>query len=87
MGVEEPDHWGNTGRLFFSMSGVLHRGLGLLLAILVAVGFCRLSLDTDVLNLLPDAVPEVHGLKLYQSHFVRGRELLIEKNIPLAFPQ
>ena len=59
------------------MSQRSRRWLWLLLLIPVAVGFFRLRFDVDVLNLLPDDVPTVRGLKLYQKHFANARELII----------
>jgi predicted exporter/lauroyl/myristoyl acyltransferase len=55
-----------------------------LLLVLLAVGLPRVRLDTEVLNLLPDAVQEVHGLKLLQKHFTNSRELLITVRGPEA---
>jgi predicted RND superfamily exporter protein len=51
--------------------------LWLLLLIPVAMGFMRLRLDVEVMNLLPDELPVVRGLKLYQNHFANSRELII----------
>lgn len=45
--------------------------------IVILVGFSRLRLDTEVLNLLPGAVPAVRGLRLYQKHFTNARELIV----------
>lgn len=54
------------------------RRLGwLLLLVPIGLGLARLRLNTDVLNLLPDQLPVVQGLKLYQRHFTDTRELLI----------
>jgi predicted exporter/lauroyl/myristoyl acyltransferase len=59
------------------MMRLLQRGWWLLLLLLLALGLSRISFDTEVLNLLPDDVPEVTGLKLYQRHFTDNRELII----------
>ncbi len=59
------------------MSHSARRWLWLLLLIPVGVGFFRLRFDVDVLNLLPEDVPTVRGLKLYQKHFANARELII----------
>lgn len=49
-----------------------------LLAILpIALGLAQLRLDVEVLNLLPESVSAVRGLKLYDSKFSNGRELII----------
>jgi len=47
------------------------------IVILVLVGFGRLRIDVDVLNLLPPDLGPVQGLKLYQRHFANARELII----------
>ena len=51
--------------------------LWLLLLLPVALGLARLRLDVEVLNLLPADLPVVRGLKLYQTRFDNGRELVI----------
>lgn len=51
--------------------------LALLLAAPVLLGLWRLRFDTDVLNLLPDDLPSVTGLKLYQRYFSNNREIVI----------
>ena len=48
-----------------------------LLVILVIAGVFRLRFDVDVLNLLPNNLPVVEGLKLYQRNFTDSRELII----------
>ena len=55
----------------------LFRWWWLWLLIPAIAGLIRLRFDAEVLDLLPDEVPAVHGLKLYQQHFVNARELLI----------
>ena len=47
------------------------------LVILVVAGLWRLRFDADVLNLLPDDLPAVAGLKLYQENFANRREVVI----------
>jgi len=59
------------------MRRILQRGWWLLLLVPVIIGLSRVQFDTEVLNLLPDDVPEVAGLKLYQQNFTDNRELLI----------
>lgn len=49
----------------------------LAVVLLLGLGWSRVRLDTEVLNLLPGAVPTVRGLQLYQEHFVNARELLV----------
>ena len=49
----------------------------LVLIIPAVIGLARLRFDVEVLNLLPDELPVVHGLKLYQKHFTSGDELVI----------
>jgi predicted exporter/lauroyl/myristoyl acyltransferase len=44
---------------------------------LFIVGLSRLKFDADVLNLLPEALDSVRGLKLHQSHFDGAEETLI----------
>ncbi|HEX4644427.1 MAG TPA: MMPL family transporter, partial [Verrucomicrobiae bacterium] len=51
--------------------------LWLILAVPVALGLLRLRFDVEVLNLLPDDLPVVRGLKLYQQNFSNARELII----------
>ncbi len=50
----------------------------------VVIGLARLRFDVEVLNLLPDELPVVHGLKLYQKHFTSGDELVITLRAPDA---
>ncbi len=51
--------------------------LWLLLIVPVAAGLVRLRFDVDVLDLLPENVQAVQGLKLYQKYFANAQELLI----------
>jgi uncharacterized protein len=62
--------------------GFLSRWWWALLSVLVGLGFWRLQLDVDVLNLLPPDLPTVQGLKLYQEHFSNARELIITVRAP-----
>ena len=66
------------------MKRLLQRGWWLLLLVPLVFGLSRVRFDTEVLNLLPDDVPEVAGLKLYQRHFTDTRELLITVRGPDA---
>src|SRR5437762_13569418 len=43
----------------------------------ILLGLFRLRFDTDVLNLLPNDLPAVEGLKLYHKHFANNREVII----------
>ncbi len=54
----------------------------LMLIVPAVIGLARLRFDVEVLNLLPDELPTVHGLKLYQQHFQSGRELIITLRAP-----
>ena len=47
------------------------------LGILIIAGLIRLRFDVDVLNLLPNDLPVVEGLKLFQQKFTDSRELII----------
>ncbi|MCI0744996.1 MAG: MMPL family transporter [Verrucomicrobia subdivision 3 bacterium] len=49
----------------------------ILLLILIGIGLTRLRLDVEVLNLLPQSLPAVQGLKTYQENFSNARELII----------
>jgi predicted RND superfamily exporter protein len=48
-----------------------------LLFVPVLLGLARLRFDTEVLNLLPNDLPAVEGLKLYHKHFANNREVII----------
>lgn len=54
----------------------------LILLIPIAIGLTRLRFDTDVLNLLPDEIPAVEGLKVYHKHFANNREVIITVTAP-----
>jgi uncharacterized protein len=47
------------------------------LAIPVALGIARLEFNVEILDLLPRDLPTVQGLRLYQQHFAKTRELVI----------
>jgi predicted RND superfamily exporter protein/lauroyl/myristoyl acyltransferase len=49
----------------------------LLAVVLIAIGLSRLRFDVDVLNLLPQNLPVVQGLRWQQEHFANARELII----------
>ena len=49
----------------------------LLFLIPIAFGVARLRFNVEVLDLLPDNVPSVTGVKLYQQKFSNSRELII----------
>jgi uncharacterized protein len=67
-------------------SSLAHPGrwLWLLLLVPAAIGLTRLHLDIEVFDLLPDDVPAVYGLKLYQQHFANARELILTLRAPDA---
>ncbi len=58
--------------------------LWLLLLIPMVVGLTRLRFDVEILNLLPDPLASVRGLKAYQRHFSDNRELIITLEAPTA---
>ena len=62
----------------------LRRWWWLLLLIPVVIGAARLRLDVEVLNLLPQNLPAVQGLKTYQQNFSNARELIITLESPDA---
>ncbi len=66
------------------MRSLLKRWWWLLLMVLTALGLWRVRFDVEVLNLLPDGLPVVQGLKLYQKHFASMRELVITVRAPAA---
>src|SRR5882757_2733152 len=57
---------------------------GLVLLVLIVAGVFRLRFDVDVLNLLPNDLPVVQGLKLYQRNFTDSRELILTVRAPEA---
>jgi predicted RND superfamily exporter protein len=59
------------------VSSFLKRWWWIFLLVAVALGFCRLRFDVDVLDLLPSDEPSVEGLKLYEKHFTNARELVV----------
>ena len=56
----------------------------LLLVMLAVLGLWRVRFEVEVLDLLPDSLPVVHGLKLYQKYFTSVRELIITVRAPDA---
>src|ERR1041384_212183 len=66
------------------MTGSARRWLWLIPVALVALGVARLRFDVEVLNLLPDDLPVVQGLKLYQQNFANARELILTVQAPDA---
>jgi uncharacterized protein len=63
---------------------LLRRWWWVLLLVLTVVGLWRVRFDVEVLNLLPDGLSVVHGLKLYQKHFASMRELIVTVRAPEA---
>jgi len=59
--------------------GLKHPGrwLWLFLLVPVALGLTRLRFDAEVFDLLPDELPAVQGLKIYQQYFANARELIV----------
>ncbi|MCP5537814.1 MAG: MMPL family transporter [Akkermansiaceae bacterium] len=49
----------------------------ILLTLVSVVGLVRLGFDTDILVMLPEEVPEVHGLKAHRDILERGGALII----------
>lgn len=64
--------------------GLNHPGrwLWVVLLVPVALGFLRLRFDADVLNLLPQDLPAVQGLRIHQEHFANARELILTLRAP-----
>ena len=60
------------------------RWLWLFLLVPIVFGLTRLHFDVEIFDLLPDKLPAVKGLKLYQEHFSNARELLITVKAPNA---
>lgn len=58
--------------------------LWVLLTLASIAGLMNLRLDMNVLNLLPQEIPAVRGLKLYQQNFSNARELFITLKSPAA---
>src|SRR5271154_583876 len=54
----------------------------LLLLVPIIAGLARLHLDAEMLDLLPEDVPAVQGLKIYQQHFTDARELIVTVRAP-----
>lgn len=51
--------------------------LFILAGVVIVAGLLRVRFDVNVLNLLPSDLPSVQGLKLYQEHFAKARELIV----------
>jgi predicted exporter len=54
------------------------------LACVLALGLARLRFNVEVLDLLPEDLPAVKGLKRYNQNFANARELLITVQAPEA---
>src|SRR5437870_13872662 len=61
---------------------IFYRLLWLALGGFIVAGLVRLKFDVEVLNLLPDRVPAVRGLKFYQQHFANAQELIVTLRSP-----
>lgn len=59
------------------MSRIRAFGLILIFIIVTGFGFSRISLNVDVLALLPQDLPEVQGVKIFYKNFSRPDELII----------
>lgn len=55
----------------------LRRWWWLALLVPVLVGLARLRFDVEVLNLLPQGLPSVQGLKIFQQSFANANELVV----------
>lgn len=66
------------------MRWIRRRWAWVLVGLLIVAGLARVRLDTEVLNLLPESVPAVRGLQLYQKHFASSRELILTIHAPGA---
>ncbi len=55
--------------------GMVWAAVGVIALVSIGILITRLTLDTEVLNLLPRGFPSVEGLKLYNSEFAQTREL------------
>jgi predicted RND superfamily exporter protein len=62
-------------RLVTERRGVVWSAIGLLAAACVYVLATRMSLDSEVLNLLPGKFTSVQGLKVYNNDFAQTRQL------------
>ena len=82
--VGKPENWRIHRGLPASMKAVLLRGAWLAVILLAVTGLLRLRFDVDVLNLLPDDIAAVQGLKLHQKYFANANELIlaIEASVP-----
>lgn len=61
---------------------VLRSWLWLPILALLALGIARLRFDVEILNLLPEKLPAVKGLKFHQSAFSDSRELILTVSAP-----
>jgi len=59
------------------MSRLRAFGLILIFVIVTGFGFSRITLNVDVLALLPQDLPEVKGVRIFYRHFSRPDELII----------
>jgi uncharacterized protein len=68
------------------MNSLKHPGrwLWLILLVPVVLGLLRLRFDAEVFDLLPERLPAVQGLKLFQAHFANARELIVTVTAPEA---
>ena len=64
-----------VARLVTRNRGLVWLAVGLLASLCFYVLVSRLTLDTEVLNLLPGKFQSVQGLKVYNNDFAQTREL------------
>ena len=62
-------------RLVTERRGQLWFAVALIAAVSIYILVTRLTLDTEVLNLLPAKFESVQGLKVYNNDFAQNREL------------
>src|SRR6476660_6056651 len=64
-----------VARLVTRNCGLVWLAVGLLASLCFYVLVTRLTLDTEVLNLLPGKFASVQGLKIYNNDFAQTRQL------------
>ena len=62
-------------RLVTQRRGLVWLAVALVAAVSIYILVTRLTLDTEVLNLLPGKFESVQGLKIYNRDFAQTREL------------
>ena len=59
------------------MKRLVQGGVAFLLILICLGGLSRLRLETDVLGVLPQNIPEVAALRDYQTHFSQDQEIIV----------